>query len=105
MATVPKKPAQRKKVATRRTSRVSAQITAEQKALLERAAAYAGHTVTEFIVGAITAASQAVVEEREVIRLTRAESEAFVAALAKPAKPNAKLRQALEQHRRSVRSF
>lgn len=102
MASIPRKAARSKKSASPPRARVAARITAEQKALLERAAAYAGHTVTEFIIGAITAASQAVVNEHEVIRLTRAESETLAAALSKPAKPNAKLRKAAEHHRRTV---
>lgn len=102
MASIPKKVARSKKPAPRRFEQVAAQVTAEQKALLERAAAYTGHSVTEFIVGAITAASQAVVNEHEVIRLSPAETAAFVAALAKPKKPNANLRKAFEKHRRSV---
>lgn len=87
-----------------RSARLEARITADQKALIERAAAYAGRSVTDFVVGAISAAAQAVIQEQELIRLNRAESKAFVSALLKPAAPNAALRRAARKYRKSVTS-
>jgi uncharacterized protein (DUF1778 family) len=87
-----------------RQSRLEVRITATQKALIERAAAYEGRSVTDFVVSAVTAASQAAIERHEVIRLNPAQSEAFVKSLLNPSPPNAALRRAARVHRRSVES-
>jgi len=85
-----------------RSSRLEARITADQKALIEKAARYSGQSVTDFVVGALSSAAQAVIQEQELIRLNRAESEAFVAALLKPPAPNAALKKAWRKYCKTV---
>jgi uncharacterized protein (DUF1778 family) len=83
---------------------LEARITTAQKALIERAAAYEGRTVTDFIASTLAAAAKSVVEDHEVIRLSSAESLAFVKKLLNPSPPNAALIKAYRKYKRSVES-
>jgi uncharacterized protein (DUF1778 family) len=81
---------------------LEARITEAQKALIERAAAYEGRTVTDFVVNALASAAKSVVDEHEVIRLTPDESLAFVKKLLARPRPNAALRKAFGKYKRTV---
>lgn len=87
-----------------RRARLEARITTAQKKLIERAAAYEGRSVTDFVVSAVASAAQSAIERHEVIRLNEAQSEAFVKSLLNPPAPNAALRRAVRAYRRSVES-
>jgi uncharacterized protein (DUF1778 family) len=87
-----------------RSARLETRITEEQKALIERAAAYEGRTVSDFVVSTVASAAEAIVHEHEIIRLNRAQSVAFVEALLSPPAPNAALRKAARRHDRLVES-
>src|SRR5438046_8752493 len=87
-----------------RSARLETRITEEQKALIERAAAYEGRTVSDFVVSTVASAAEAIVHEHEIIRLNRAQSVAFVEALLNPPAPNAALRKAARRHDRLVES-
>lgn len=83
---------------------MEARLTPEQKMLIERAAAYEGRSVTDFVVDTLQSEARKVVEGHEAIRLNAAQSRRLVDALLKPAKPNAALRKAAREHRRRVTS-
>jgi uncharacterized protein (DUF1778 family) len=83
---------------------LEARITEEQKAMIERAAAYEGRTVTDFVVHALASAAKSVVDANEVTRLTPAESLAFVKKLLNPPRPNAAVRKAYRTYKRTVES-
>ena len=85
-----------------RSARLEARITADQKALIERAAAYEGRSVSDFVVQSVQEAAKTVVRDHEMLRLNRRQSEAFVKILLDPPEPNAALREAAEQYRRDV---
>jgi uncharacterized protein (DUF1778 family) len=87
---------------TARTARLEARITAEQKALIERAAAYEGRSVSDFVVQSVQAAAKSVVGDYETLRLNRRQSEAFVKVLLDPPEPNQALREAAKKYRREV---
>jgi uncharacterized protein (DUF1778 family) len=87
-----------------RAARLEARITDAQKALIERAAAYEGRSVTDFVVSTLASAAKSVVDDHELIRLSPAESLAFVKKLLNPPPPNAALRKAARLHRRTVDS-
>lgn len=87
-----------------RSARLEARISESQKALIERAAAYEGRSVTDFVVSTLAAAADSVIREHELARLTQTQSQAFVEALLHPKAPNAALRRAARQHRQSVES-
>jgi uncharacterized protein (DUF1778 family) len=88
--------------AVRKMARLEARITEQQKAMIERAAAYEGRSVTDFVVHALAQVAKTVVHDHEVLRLNPAQSRAFVQRLLKPSKPNRALRAAAKKHRRSV---
>jgi len=72
--------------------------------LIERAAAYEGRTVTDFVVSTLATAAEAVVQEHEVIRLNQVQSLALVQSLLDPPRPNAAMRGAARKYRRTVES-
>src|SRR4051794_29366575 len=85
------------KTAARR-DRIEARVSAEQKALLQRAADLSGCTLTEFVVKSAQAAAEETIRTYEVIRLTQEESIQFVEALLHPPTPNENLRRAWQRY-------
>ncbi len=79
--------------------RLEARVSPEQKALLQRAAALEGRSLTDFILSSIQTAAQAAIEKHERMTLTARDSTVFVEALLDSAAPNARLRAAAERHR------
>ena len=78
--------------------RVNLRIDADSKKKLERAAAYAGSSLSDFVLTNALAAAGRMIEEREKIVLSEADWEVFLDALEKPAKPNKRLRDALKRY-------
>jgi len=89
---------------TPKNARLEARITTEQKDLIERAAAYEGRSVSDFVVATVQAAAKAVVQEHEVLRLNGAQGREFVDALLNPPEPNQALQQAGDGYHRDVNS-
>ena len=85
-----------------KTARLEARITREQKELLERAAAYQGRTLSDFVVSTVQEAAKAVVQEHDLLRLNRSQSRSFVEALLNPPEPNAALQRAADVYRQDV---
>lgn len=83
---------------------IEARVTAAQKELIERAAAYQGRTVSDFVVNTVREAAKAVIQEHEVLRLDGSQSRAFVETLLNPPEPNETLRQAADEYRKDVLS-
>jgi uncharacterized protein (DUF1778 family) len=77
-----------------RIGRLDARLTAEQKALLEKAAALKGRTVTAFVLASAEEAALKTIREHEMVRLSERDREAFVDALLNPRKPSERLRAA-----------
>ena len=84
--------------------RLEARVTAEQKTLIERAAAYEGRTVSDFVLHSAQQAARAVIQEHEVIALNRAQSRSLVELLLDAPTPNKTLKEAFRDHRRQVTS-
>jgi uncharacterized protein (DUF1778 family) len=102
MATSRHSKTSRRPAAKSRTARLEARITQAQKALIERAAACQGRSVTDFVVATLATAAQAAIREHEVIELNAAQSRAFVEVLLNPPEPNEALRKAFRRHSRIV---
>lgn len=85
-----------------RDARLEARVTAEQKALLQRAATLSGRSLSEFIVASAQEAAVRLIEEHETIRLSRADQIAFVTTLLDPPAPSERLRQAAADYRRQM---
>ena len=86
-----------------RGARLEARISAEQKTVLQQAAALSGSTLSEFVVASAQEAARRVIQEHETIRLSRTEQIAFVTALLNPPAPNERLRQAAAAYRKQMR--
>jgi uncharacterized protein (DUF1778 family) len=77
-----------------KTARLEARLTAEQKALFERAAHVAGRSVTDFVLTSAAEEARRVIREAEVLELSAADSAAFADALLNPPAPSKRLRAA-----------
>lgn len=85
-----------------RSSRVEARLTADQKYLVERAAAYEGQSIEDFISQAIAATAMSVVQDHEVIRLNQEQSLQVMERLLNPPEPTPALKQAAKKFLRTV---
>lgn len=86
-----------------RPERISLRVSRQSKRKLERAAAYADKTLTDFVVDVALRKADAVVREHEVIELTAREWQRFHGLLLNPPAPNKRLRKALAERARTVR--
>lgn len=87
----------------RRSDRLVARVTPEDKALLERAAGLEGCSVAVFVLSHVRAAAEEVVERHDTTRLNQMESRRFVRALLAPVRrPNTRMRAALALHSKTV---
>jgi len=84
------------------TARLEARIPADLHAQLKRAAEVQGRSLTEFVVSAVREASRAVLEDAEVLRLSRADQQAFAEALLSPPTVAPALVRAMARHRQLV---
>ena len=73
-------------------ARINLRTSPEAKALIERAAAYMGTTVSAFMLQNAYEAAKRVVAEHEVIMLTQRDFEKFAKALDRPPAPTAALK-------------
>lgn len=83
-----------------RSERLEARITAEQKALLSRAAELRGASLTDFVVSSAQEAARETIREHESMSLSERDRQAFVAALLEDAEPGERLREAADRYRR-----
>ena len=88
--------------AASKTARLEARITPDQKALLERAAALSGRTLSEFVISSAQETAARMVREQEVMTLRGRDRKAFVAALLKPSAPGNRLRRAARRYTRAT---
>ena len=85
-----------------RNARLEAPVSSEQKSLFQRAAALSGRTLSEFVIDSTQQAAAKIVQEHELIRLSREEQLVFVSALLNPPEPGARLRKAVESYRQKT---
>lgn len=86
-------------VARHRAERLETRVTAEQKALIEHAAALQGRTVTDFVLTSVREAAQRAIEDHEVIRLSVTDTRAFVDALLNPREPSQRMRESVAHYK------
>jgi uncharacterized protein (DUF1778 family) len=82
-----------------RGERLETRVTAEQKKLIERAAALQGRTVTDFVLTSVQNAARRAIEEHSQLALSLRDSEAFVDALLNPKPVNDRLRDTVRRYR------
>src|SRR5205807_2622575 len=68
----------------KRAQRLETRVTAEQKTLIEHAAALQGRTVTDFVSTSVQDAARRAIEEHQQLELSVRDSQAFVDALLNP---------------------
>jgi uncharacterized protein (DUF1778 family) len=85
-----------------RGARLEARISPTQKSVLQRAAALSGRTLSEFVVASAQEAASKVIQDHELIRLSRAEQTAFVKRLLSPTAPGAGLRKAAASYKKHL---
>jgi uncharacterized protein (DUF1778 family) len=85
-----------------RAQRLETRVTAEQKTLIERAAALQGRTVTDFLLTSVQDAARRAIEEYQQLELSVRDSEAFVEALLNPKPVNDRLRDTIRRYRETT---
>jgi uncharacterized protein (DUF1778 family) len=85
-----------------RSERLEARVTAEQKSLIEEAAALQGRTVTDFVLTSLQDAARRAIADHQSMALSLRDSRAFVAALTKPKPVNARLRETVRRYRKAT---
>ena len=87
----------------RKGERLVARVSPEDKAIIAKAAAFSGQSAGSFMVVNARKAAEETLDARERIVLSAAESRRFVAALlARLRAPAARMKRAMELHRRTV---
>jgi uncharacterized protein (DUF1778 family) len=87
----------------RKSERLVARISPEDKAIVERAAELEGRSLASFVVAHLREHSQSVIEKHSHIHLNRDESHRFVRALqSAPRPPTPSMLRAVREHRESV---
>ena len=82
-----------------RAERLEARVTAEQKGLIERAAALQGRTVTDFVLASVQDAARRAIEDHQRLALSVRDTEAFVNALLNPVPLNDRLQDTVRRYR------
>lgn len=85
-----------------RNARLEARVSSEQKELFQRAASLTGRTLSELVIDSTQEAAKKIVQEHEVIRLSREEQMAFVSALLMPSDPGPRLQKAVQGYRQKT---
>jgi uncharacterized protein (DUF1778 family) len=85
-----------------RAQRLETRVTAEQKRLIERAAALQGRTVTDFVLTSVQEAAQRAIEAHQRLDLSVRDSQAFVEALLNPKPVNDRLRETVRRYRETT---
>ncbi len=91
--------ASKSKLGRARAQRLETRVTAEQKNLIERAAALQGRTITDFVLTSVQDAARRTIEEYQQLELSARDSEAFVEALLNPRPVNDRLRDTVRRYR------
>src|SRR6266487_2269048 len=82
-----------------KAERLETRVTAEQKNLIERAAALQGRTLTDFVLTSVQDAARRAIAEHQQLQLSVRDSAAFVDALLNPKPVNVRLRETVRRYR------
>jgi uncharacterized protein (DUF1778 family) len=85
-----------------RSARFEARVSPEVLAVVRRAAEMQGRSVSDFVVAAAHDAAHRAIEENQLIRLSLADQERFLAALTDPPPMSDALKRAAKAHERLV---
>lgn len=82
-----------------RGERLETRVTADQKRLIEHAAALQGRTVTDFVLTSVQDAARRAIEEYQHLELSVRDSQAFVQSLVEPRPVNERLQDTVRRYR------
>jgi len=85
-----------------RNARLEARVSSDQKDFFQRAATLTGRTLSELVIDSTQEAAAKILQEHEVIRLSREEQVAFVNALLNPAEPSVRIKRAVQNYRQKA---
>ena len=85
-----------------RNARLEARVSSDQKDFFQRAATLTGRSLSELVIDSTQEAAEKIVQEHELVRLSREEQVAFVSALLSPVEPGARLKKAVLRYRRKA---
>lgn len=85
-----------------RAQRLETRVTADQKTLIEHAAALQGRTVTDFVLTSVQDAARRAIEEHQQLELSVRDSQAFVEALLSPKPVTDRLRDTVRRYREAT---
>jgi uncharacterized protein (DUF1778 family) len=85
-----------------RGERLETRVTADQKSLIERAAALQGRTVTDFVLTSVQDAARRAIEDHQRIDLSVRDSEAFVESLVNSKPVSDRLRDTVRRYRQTT---
>lgn len=82
-----------------RGERLETRVTADQKRLIEHAAALQGRTVTDFVLTSVQDAARRAIEEHQNLELSVRDGQAFVQSLVEPQPVNERLQDTVRRYR------
>jgi len=82
-----------------RGERLEARVSADQKSLIEHAAALQGRTVTDFVLTSVQDAARRTIEGHQQLELSLRDSKSFVQALMNPTSGNDRLCDTIRRYR------
>lgn len=85
-----------------RGERLETRVTADQKRLIEHAAALQGRTVTDFVLTSVQDAARRAIKEHQHLELSVRDSHAFVQALVEPRPTNERLQDTIRRYRERI---
>lgn len=85
-----------------RAERLETRVSAEQKSLIERAAALQGRTLTDFVLTSVQEAALRAIAEHETLVLSERDRAVFFDTLVNPPAPSERLQQAFAEHKQRV---
>jgi uncharacterized protein (DUF1778 family) len=88
---------------TPKENRLNIRCDNHTRQMLNKAAAYAHTSISEFVLSQALASAERVIQEHESITLRPEDFQAFLLALDKPAEANAALTEAFNRHRQQIK--
>ncbi len=82
-----------------RGERLETRVTADQKRLIEHAAALQGRSLTDFVLTSLQDAARRAIEEHQHLELSVRDSQVFVQALVEPRPVNERLQDTVRRYR------
>ena len=90
------------KLGMAKTARLEMRTTREQRDLIDRAAAYSGRSVTDFVLASVQEAAVRTIQDHTIIRLNEEDSLVFAHALLNPREPSASLLKAAKTYKMNI---